>query len=249
MKLFRGIDSYDLQEHSVVTVGSFDGVHCGHLSLLHSLQERAKARDARSVVVSFSPHPRVTLGRAEGLKLLTSDNEKATLLNSVGIDALLLLEFNSQLSQLSYEEFVVEYLIKRVNMVELIVGFNHQLGHNGGSYNNLAQIEQRHNFRTVLAKEYSCGKQHVSSTIIRDLIEQGNLIHANELLSHNYPIFGWVNKAGIVQIREPLKLIPPVGEYRAIINGKDKKVIIDTSQRVWCDLKETDVEIRLLTKV
>ncbi len=249
MRLYRGIDSFEPQGDCVVTVGSFDGVHSGHASLLDTLCGRARQRGAQSVVVSFSPHPRVTLGRAEGLKLLNSDMERALLLDSAGVDALLLLEFDTQFSALSYEEFVVEYLLKRVKMVELVVGFNHHMGHNGGGYENLTTLSARYNFETTLAKEYSCGEEQISSTTIRELLEAGEIEAANRLLSHNYPIFGWADNGGRVQSSEPLKLIPPEGEYLAEVDGAEQVIRVDGELTVWCQQSDKNVKIKLIKRL
>ncbi len=137
MKIFRGVESIEDLGATAVAVGSFDGVHLGHSSLLTKLTSIAKATNTQSVVVSFSPHPRVVVGGGADLKLLTSDREKALLLESVGIDALLLIEFNEAFSSLSYEEFLIEYLVRRVSMQELIVGYNHRLGHNQGDFQSI----------------------------------------------------------------------------------------------------------------
>ncbi|MFR9525387.1 MAG: FAD synthetase [Rikenellaceae bacterium] len=248
MKLFRGIDSYSIEQGAVVTIGSFDGLHGGHSSILTLLRDRAETSNIASVVISFSPHPRVALGRAEGLKLLTSDAEKRYLLSESGIDALLLLEFDDAFSKLSYEEFVVDYLLRRVNMKELIVGFNHHIGHNGGDYSSLTKLAQKENFEVILAKEYNCGER-ISSTRIRGLIELGDIEAANRLLSHNYPIFGQTTLKGEMIIDEPLKLVPPPGRYLVTIDGSDSIIEIDDAQRIWCCERDKNIEIKLKKKV
>ncbi|MFR9503867.1 MAG: FAD synthetase [Rikenellaceae bacterium] len=245
MRLFRGIEEYTSLGDTVVTVGSFDGVHSGHRSLLKTLRERATARGLKSIVVSFSPHPRVALGRADGLKLLSSDIEKEFLLNQEGIDALLLLTFDKQLSTLSYEEFVVEYLIKRLNMKELIIGFNHHMGHNGGGSENLLLSAEQYNFKAIIADEFSQQGEKISSTVVRKLIESGDITSANRLLKQPYLIIGETNSLGALAHSEPLKLMPPAGHYICDVDGIEQLITIDEELTIWSNITNSEIEIKV----
>ncbi len=248
MQIFKGIDSITDIGETTVTVGSFDGVHSGHRSLLRLLRQRATQSGSKSVVVSFSPHPRVALSRSEGLQLLTSDSEKAELLANDGIDALLLLEFNKAFSELSYEDFLIKYLHQGANMIELIAGFNHHLGHNSGSFNDLKAVAASKNFAITLAEEYSTQGVHISSTAIRQLLENGEIAAANKLLAHPYLMIGDSDSMGRVSFDEPLKLIPPAGHYIADINGEKQQITIDQTKTIWCDTKEKRVNIKILDR-
>lgn len=249
MQVIKGLEALSEIDATTLTVGSFDGVHSGHSSLLETLTSRAKSENRKSVVVSFSPHPRVTLGRAEGLQLLTSDPEKAQLLGEQGVDILLLLEFNQSFSALSYEEFIVDYLIKRVKMRELIVGFNHHMGHNAGSYDNIAAYANEHNFCATLAKPLSNNGQTVSSTLIRKALAIGDIEGANQLLAYPYLMVGNTTHDGRLLLDEPLKLIPPSGKYQALVNGSEQLIDITTDYSVWCSEPNKEVEIRFINKL
>ncbi|MFI3323664.1 MAG: FAD synthetase family protein [Rikenellaceae bacterium] len=248
MQLIRGIESLPCLGATTLTVGSFDGVHSGHRSLLKLLTERARAEGRASVVVSFSPHPRITLGRADGLKLLSSDEEKAILLEEVGVDILLLIEFDAALSALSYEEFIEKYLIEKVGMAELIVGFNHHMGRNGGGIEDIVACSTKNNFRVTIAHEYNIEQDKVSSTVIRHLLESGEITQANKLLSAPYLIVGQSCTNGEMHFDEPLKLIPAAGLYRAEVDGTIKDITIDTEQRVWCQTQNKTVIIKLIER-
>lgn len=248
MQVFKGIDSFTDIGQTTVTVGSFDGVHSGHIALLSLLRQRAQAEGRKSVVVSFSPHPRITLGRSEGLQLLTSDQEKAELIACQGIDALLLIEFTHEFSRLSYEEFLVEHLQKRVGMAELVAGFNHQMGHNGGGFDKLQRTALEHNFSISMAVEHSQAGDKVSSTAIRRLIAQGDIQSANRLLSHPYLIIGSSDNNGQLTIDQRLKLIPPQGRYLSEVNDQRGHITIDGEQHIWCDEHNKQLEIKLLGK-
>ncbi|MFI3281360.1 MAG: FAD synthetase [Rikenellaceae bacterium] len=246
MLIFSGIESIGNLDCTTVSVGSFDGVHSGHSSLLRTLNARAKECGNKSLVVSFTPHPRVTLGRTEGLKLLTSDEEKAELLKDQGIDALLYINFNKAFSKLSYEEFVIDYLIKGANMKELVVGFNHHIGHDSGNYNKLEQVAKKYGFTITLAEEFSGTGEKISSTTIRSLLETGNIELANRLLGHPYLMIGQSDSRGAVEFEEPLKLIPPAGQYITEINGVTQIITIDHQQRLWCNTKNSKVKIKIV---
>lgn len=248
MQIFKGIESIVGFGATVITVGSFDGVHKGHSSLLGQLTARAKASGRKSVVVSFSPHPRVTLGRAEGLQLLTSDREKAALLEEQGVDALLLLEFNEAFSALSYREFLLDYLQAQVGMEELIVGFNNHMGRDAGTYEDLVLLAQESNFEVTLFEEFSQYGEAISSTLIRAFLAKGEIEEANNLLSHPYLIIGEADKKGRVHLEEPLKLLPPEGIYLAMVNDQEELITIGSEKELWCEQKNSTVKIKLLSK-
>ncbi len=249
MQLYRGIESLPALGETTVTVGSFDGVHRGHFSLLTTLRQRAKAEGRQSVVVSFSPHPRVTLGRSEGLQLLSSDEEKASLLEHAGVDILILLSFDKSFSALSHEEFISEYLIKRIGMKELIVGFNHHMGHDGGNSDTMKMSATKYGFQLTPATEYTPHQgEKVSSSTIRQLLSQGHIEAAAELLGVGYLIIGETDTTGVVMLSEPLKLLPPSGKYLATVNGQREVVSIDTNGQIWSEQRDKNVKINLISR-
>ncbi len=249
MKLFRGIESIAGFGATTIAVGSFDGLHCGHALLLKTLRSRAKANGSKSVVVSFSPHPRVALSRAEGLQLLTSEEEKVELLNDQGIDALLIIEFNEEFSRLSYQDFLIDYLVKQAGMAELVVGFNNHMGHDSGGYAKLKEVAKDNNFEITLAEELLKSGETISSTLIRNLLSSGKIRKANKLLSHPYLMIGQSDEAGEVKFSEPLKLTPQAGVYKAEVNGEKQIIVIDEQKRVWCLQREALVKIKVKRKL
>ena len=145
MHIIYGFDSVPKISHAVATVGSYDGVHSGHKVLIEQVIAYAKRRGGESVVVTFEPHPRITLGKAEGLKLLTTLEEKALLLERLVVDYMVVIPFDIAFSRLSHEEFIEKYLIGKLGIEELIVGYNHHFGHNkSGDYNYLTSQPRRH---------------------------------------------------------------------------------------------------------
>lgn len=181
MKVFYGFDKLPHFVRPAVTVGSYDGVHRGHRMLIERLVSEARTLGGESIVMTFEPHPRITLGRAEGLRLLTTLDEKIDLLADLGVDNVIVIPFDRSFSALSGREFVEHYLIDRVGAVTLVAGFNHRFGHDGLAC-NAPEVTAR--MRVVRLEPCTVGDIRVSSTAIRRLIETGNLHAAELLLGH-----------------------------------------------------------------
>ncbi len=222
MQTLFGFDSLPLIKHAVATVGSYDGVHIGHKVLIEQVIRRAKLRGGESVVLTFEPHPRITLGQDEGLKLLTTAEEKGHILESLGVDYMLIIPFDRAFSRLTHEQFISEYLIDKLHIEELVVGYNHHFGHNkGGDYNFLTT----QGLEVTRIDQQLVENNKVSSTIIRSTIERGDLYTANQLLGHTYLIIGTSDNNGFVAT-DSYKLLPPLGSYRAIIDGSEGEISV-----------------------
>lgn len=178
MQILRTDALPSFTEPTVVTVGSFDGVHRGHQALLKQLNEVAQAEGLKRVVVSFDPHPRIALGRSEGLKLLTSDEEKATRLAAAGVDYLVILPFNEQTAQQRGESFAQEFLKGVLQARVLIAGYNHRFGCDRINPMQLS-IE---GLRVVQVPPVIYNGEKVSSTRIRNLLAAGKTEEATELM-------------------------------------------------------------------
>jgi riboflavin kinase/FMN adenylyltransferase len=170
----------------VVTVGSFDGVHRGHLFLLDILRRRASESGGEAVVVTFGEHPRRVLGSGEGIKLLTSTEEKARLIEAAGIDDLVVMPFDERISHMSAEEFVRDFLVARLGVRELVVGYNHRLGRDReGDAAVLEELGARYGFRVFRAPKFSGDEsdgEKISSTAIRNAISRGDVEAAERML-------------------------------------------------------------------
>lgn len=181
MRVFYGFDRLPHFIRPAVTVGSYDGVHRGHRMLIERLVAEARAQGGESIVMTFEPHPRITLGRAGGLRLLTTLEEKIDLLAGLGVDNVIVIPFDRSFSALSGREFVERYLIDRVGAVTLVAGFNHRFGHDALACDD-PQVTAR--MRVVRMDPCTVGDIRVSSTAIRRLIDAGNLSAAEHLLGH-----------------------------------------------------------------
>ena len=240
MRIIYGFDNIPHIDHPVITVGSYDGVHQGHQVLINQTISRAKKRGGQSIVLTFEPHPRITLGKDEGLKLLTSLEEKALLLERCGVDFLLVIPFDTAFSRLTNEQFVNDYLIGKLHAEEIIIGYNHHFGHNkSGDYNYLSTST----LEVTQVEQQRVESDKVSSTIIRAVITAGDMEGANRLLGHTYIIIGESDSNGTITT-DSYKLLPPDGNYNAIVNGEVSRVNI-CGNALCTDVKSQKVTIEL----
>lgn len=181
MRVFHGFSALPAFRRAVVTIGSFDGVHRGHRALLDRLAEEARAVGGESVVLTFEPHPRIALGRAEGLRLLTTLEEKAALLEKAGVDNLIIIPFDRAFSALSGREFIERYVRRAVGAETIVAGYDHRFGHDRIDADRLAELGL---LRVVRVGECRIDGQHVSSTVIRRLLDEGRRAEAERLLGY-----------------------------------------------------------------
>lgn len=234
MRVFRGFENLPRFEHGVATIGSFDGVHRGHWALLSRVCGLARERSGESIVFTFDPHPRITLGRAEGLRLLDTTDEKLLHLEQAGVDNVIFIPFTLEFSRLSPEEFIADYIVGRAGVEALVVGYNHRFGRDKRGDSaflattglEIAEVD------CLLAEG-----DKVSSTVIRRTIAGGDLATAWRLLGHPFMISGRLNPEGRLEIPErEYKLLPPAGEYNAR-TGEDCEfhVTVTSGGEVYAD--------------
>jgi riboflavin kinase/FMN adenylyltransferase len=190
MHLFRALDQIPADfGPTIVSVGNFDGVHRAHQTVLRDIAERAKQRGAKSVAVTFDPHPSRILRPDSGLKLLTPTPEKLRLLETTGIDAVLLLPFGRDLSLLTPREFAEEILCKRLKACEVHEGYNFHFGHKAaGNVQMLAHLGTEMGFVVKVFDEMKLRGEPVSSSQIRRLLTSGRVSRARHLLGRPFAI-------------------------------------------------------------
>lgn len=224
MRVFRGFDDLPRFRNPVVTVGSYDGVHAGHRKLLRTIAEIAADKGGESVVITFSPHPREVLG-GDPPKLLTTLDEKIYLLEQAGVDNLIVAPFTRAFSQLSYSDFVRDYLVGCIGVATLVVGYNHHFGHGkAGDFHALGDLSNELGFDIYMVSRQDVGNDKVSSTVIRNLIGEGRVAEASRLLDYPYFIFANAFASGIVAPREPNKMLPPAGLYPVSVEADGRTV-------------------------
>ena len=186
MRTHYGFDNLPAIARPVVTIGSFDGVHRGHRALLDRVIAEARRIGGRSVVVTFSPHPREVLPRGGAdFCLLTPLDRKLQLLEEAGIDEVVVVEFTMAFAALSSEEFVSQYLVAKLHFDTLVVGYNHRFGHESDiAPDHYEQLALKYGFEVVRAAEYRFEGEKISSSVIRRLIAEGDTKQAEKLLGH-----------------------------------------------------------------
>lgn len=211
---------------SVAATGFFDGMHLGHQKVILTVKQIAEEKGLRSQVVTFWPHPRSVLQQeAYNLRLLTSLEEKKTLIKSLGIDEVTVLEFSREFSMLTTEEFIREYLIGQCGVKILVIGYDHHIGHDQGkSQEDMMDICRRCGMEVVRVDEFTLDGKVPSSTKIRHMLEKGDVAGASAFLGRDYALKGVVvsgNHLGRtigfptanLKLYDPLKLVPGNGVY------------------------------------
>ncbi len=237
MEVHRGFTELYLPR-SVVTTGSFDGVHVGHKVILRQLVERAQSLDAASVLISFYPHPRKILypdAAGKDLKMIHSQEEKIHFLQQTGLDHLIIVEFSLEFAQTPASVFIEQYLVRQLSVCHVIIGFNHHFGHQRtGNLKELERLGGLHGFTVEEIEEQDIQNESVSSTKIRKALLEGYIQRANAYLDHAFTLFAYAHgdqdQKGLYQLfcPEPDKLLPPEGFYAASFysNGSRYKAVV-----------------------
>ncbi len=183
------LDEVEREPNSVITVGTFDGVHAGHRVLIEKVLEKAAARNARSVVVTFDPHPREIIDPGDaGIKLLTTLPERQEILEEMGIDLMAVIPFDRDFSLLTSEEFIEDVVHEKIGVGEFVIGYDHHFGRNReGTIETVEKLGAELGFDTYVVSRQEVGDRTVSSTAIREaLSERGDVRQAAEFLQRPY---------------------------------------------------------------
>ncbi|TAD99421.1 MAG: bifunctional riboflavin kinase/FAD synthetase [Bacteroidetes bacterium] len=238
MKVHYGINDLQKPDYAVVTSGTFDGVHLGHQKILNRLKEICRQNPlAQSVVLTFHPHPRTVVSDQYALQLLSTLDEKIEKLANLGIDHLVVIPFNKEFSQQSSEEFVQNVLVNALNTKKLVIGYDHRFGKNReGSFEHLKENEKKYGFEVEEIPQQDLENVAVSSTKIRNALQNGNILLANQFLASPYTLTGEVVKGDQIgrkigfptanlKVSDPYKLIPVDGVYAVKVRIQDKKYL------------------------
>ncbi len=221
----KAASDYKLLSNSVVTIGTFDGVHIGHKKIINRLVNIAKQEGLQAVVLTFFPHPRMVVQSDTKIKMLNTIDEKNKLLEQQGIDHLVIKKFTKEFSRLSAQEYVRKVLVETLHVKHIIIGYDHHFGRNRtANIHDLKAFGEIYDFKVteILAQEID--EVTISSTKIRQALNSGDVKTANTFLGYNFMISGTVVKGkGIgktlnfptanIRISESYKLIPKHGVY------------------------------------
>jgi len=235
----------------VVTLGTFDGVHLGHQKIMEIIVQRAEKLKGKSVVATYHPHPLEILREEHYPYLLLEKEKKEEILKKLGIDFVLWLDFDKKMSNKPPQKFVKDCFVDKLDAREIILGYDWHFGRNReGDYHLMKKLEKKYDFSVDVVEEVLVDGKIVSSTQIRDYINQGNIADANKMLGRNYSIYGKIQRIQKneeknlyeceFQKSEFRKLLPTCGIYRAVVTHKnnDQPVILRISQNNKKDAKK-----------
>lgn len=256
MKEHKGANSFTSDRQTVVTIGTFDGVHAGHQKIIERLVNSATANNLDSVVLTFFPHPRMVLQKESGLQLINTIAERKKLLEKTGIDHLVVHPFTHQFSRLTALEFVRDILVNKLKAKKIIIGYDHRFGRNRtADINDLKQFGEDFDFEVEEISQQDIEQVAVSSTKIRTALLEGRVERANIYLQHPFSLNGTVVRGrGIgkdlgfptanIEVAEDYKLIPKNGVYvvRSEIDGEMVYGMMNIGTNPTVDGKEKTIE-------
>jgi riboflavin kinase/FMN adenylyltransferase len=234
LKIFHSINDFSSTKKTILTLGTFDGVHIGHRKILEKIIQKAKNENYESLVLTFFPHPRMVLQEQSNIKLLNTIDEKIVLLEEIGIENLVIHPFDEQFSRLTAEEFVSTILVDQFHIQKIIIGHDHRFGRNRtADINDLIAFGKQYDFEVEQISVQEINDISVSSTKIRKALLEGDMTLANEYLGYDYFLTGFIVKGkqlgrtlgfptANLKIEEDYKLIPKNGVYivKSIIHKK-----------------------------
>lgn len=260
MQVYKSIDHIPYEKNSHLTMGAFDGIHAGHRNIIAELVRRSEKKNHRSVLVTFYPHPQSIVQKNKSpIDLLTPLDEKVAILEGLGLDAVLVIPFTEGLVKMEPEVFIRDMLIQSVGVCEFIVGYNHVFGRaHKGNAEVIVALGKRYHFSVEVIKAVSINGDMVSSTKIRQMLHQGDIIKANQYLGRNYRLEGIVKKGNHIgqkigfptaniEVVGERKLIPKNGVYavRVTVEGKQFFGMTNIGYRPTVDGKHQEIEVHI----
>lgn len=226
MKIFQGFEALEKIPNPVLTIGTFDGVHLGHQKIINRLNEEAEKIGGESVLFTFYPHPRMVLyPENHGLKLLQTQVEKMDKLRRFGLQNIIVHPFTKDFSRLTALEFVRDYLVNQLHVKKMVIGYDHQFGKNReGSITFLREVSETYGFEVIEIPAKEINDVNVSSTKVRNAIQDGELVQAQHFLGEPFELHGRVvngqamgRQIGFptanIDVESDIKLLPKTGVY------------------------------------
>lgn len=257
LKIFNSIKSFNATKPTIVTIGTFDGVHLGHQKIVAQITKNADALNCESLVLTFFPHPRMVLQESTEMKQLNTLNEKIALLDNLGIDNLVVHPFDKEFSRLTAEEFVKKVLVDVFKIKKIIIGHDHRFGRNRtATIDDLIQFGETYGFNVEQISAEEINEVSISSTKIRNALLEGNIELAANYLGYDYSLTGIIFKGkqlgrtigyptANITIEEDYKLIPNNGVYiaKSVLNGKTVFGMMNIGTRPTVDGTKQTIEI------
>jgi riboflavin kinase/FMN adenylyltransferase len=236
LKIYTSINNFSTSKKTIVTLGTFDGVHIGHTAILDKICKVANNEGLESVILTFFPHPRLIVSNNYDIKLLNTIEEKSVLLEKKGIQNFIIHPFDKLFSELSPREFVTQVLVGKLNIQKIVIGHDHKFGKDrAADFNDLINFGKEFGFEVEEISAQQINEVSVSSTKIRNSLLEGNVSLANDYLGYPYVLTGNVIKGNQlgrtigfptanIKIPEDYKLIPKNGVYIVTANVNKQTV-------------------------
>jgi len=259
MKVINSIDNYSSKKKSIITIGTFDGIHVGHQKIIRTLVKESLSKNLLANILTFFPHPRMVLNKDSEIKLIDTIREKEKKLKNLGVNTLIIHPFTKEFSRMSSVEFTRDILIKKLNVYKIILGYDHRFGKNReSSVEDLIELGIAYNFKVEVLDAKKINSINISSTKIRKAIQTGDINKATLYLGRYFEIKGNVIKGkGIgkkigfptanIIIKENYKLIPNKGVYliKAKIKNKSYYGMMNIGNRPTLNGKNETLEVNI----
>ncbi|MGE0882170.1 MAG: bifunctional riboflavin kinase/FAD synthetase [Blastocatellales bacterium] len=259
MEIFHGIEHADIRRPTVLTLGVFDGLHLGHQAIIRTVVERALLTDTTPTLITFDPHPRQVLKPETAPPLLQTFHQKSEGLRLMGIQQIIVLEFNKQLAALSAEEFVESFIVNGLQAREVYLGKGFAFGHQRrGNIELLQKLSREHGFLAAEVPEVQLRNRRISSTMVRMLLKSGRVNVARRMLGRPYGIEGTVTRGHGIgrQLLYPTanleiqnRVLPADGVYvtLALVDGVWQRSVTNIGKRpTFGGEAESKVETHLI---
>lgn len=260
MKVYHHLDEFEPVKNAVVTIGTFDGVHLGHRKIIKRINELADEIGGETVILTFFPHPRMILHPGDqGLKLITTIEEKANLLEELGVDHLIITPFSRDFSNQSAEEYILDILVKKIGIKKIVIGYDHRFGKDRkGGLTDLQRLSAEYDYEVIEIPEQDIHDVAVSSTRIREALLDAKIELANEFLGYSFYITGKVIKGDQIGrqlgyptanllVEEKYKLIPGDGIFavKVHVNGIHYKGMAYIGHRPTINGMTRNIEVNI----
>ena len=259
MKKINGVKNFSINSPSILTLGTFDGVHMGHQKILKKLKAEAKKDNLKSIVLTFFPHPRTVLNPDFTLKLINTIEERTRLFEKSEIDILITHPFDKNFSELSPDQFVKNILVNKLKIKKILIGYDHRFGKNRtAGFKDLKIFGLKYGFEVIEISVEEKNKVSISSTKIRNSIIEGDIKTAKSYLGYDFSLKGEVVNGNAIgrtigfptanlNINQDYKLIPKNGVYliRTILEGKKVYGMMNIGVKPTLKSKDTSIEVNL----
>ncbi|UCH65490.1 MAG: bifunctional riboflavin kinase/FAD synthetase [Ignavibacterium sp.] len=235
MRIYQDLSEVTHDDNTIITLGTFDGVHVGHRFIIEEVVKKASDLGGRSFLITYHPHPRKVISGQIQITLLSTPSEKIELFESLGIENLLIVNFTKKFSQLTPEKFIDKFVVKGIGAKEIVIGYDHHFGKGrGGNQDFLKSMGNSSGFDVTIIPEFKMDDVTVSSSKIRNALLEGDIAKANEYLGRQYAFNGTVvegDKRGRelgyptanLKIDDEDKLLPALGIYAVEVTLKNSK--------------------------